>query len=259
MDIRHCWLSALPGISQEGDKRVVVVAKHLCGLATDLAIHSLGQQSEGGGGERRGCSIATCCHHCCSWADYCGRVWMRGLELPGLEPGQTPDNEVTQPRSGFTQAEFGVLTRWSGWATGLASEWSGRAGSKRERDPNMGGDKEEAVGAEASAGGASIDTSSDRKRKLGKEAPAAAETKEPEKEEKGGHSTVPFGSYPKPEGLTTEERAMTGFMVKRLIDQGRVMYVREALGFRSAQQARFCSPDKSPECYVIMCNSERVE
>jgi hypothetical protein len=79
---------------------IVAVAKHLCGVATDLGLRSLlttrnsqpaasslpnGEVEGGGGGggddwpgksiktnelNVAGVCIATCCHHCCSWDDY---------------------------------------------------------------------------------------------------------------------------------------------------------------------------------------------
>ena len=57
MDIRHCYLPLLPGVvgsdtsstatpttpttTASGKQPVVVIAKHLCGVATDLAIQSV--------------------------------------------------------------------------------------------------------------------------------------------------------------------------------------------------------------------------
>jgi len=74
---------------------IVAVAKHLCGVATDLGLRSLLTtinsqptasslpSGEVGGGDNwpgksirttelnvAGVCIATCCHHCCSWDDY---------------------------------------------------------------------------------------------------------------------------------------------------------------------------------------------
>ena len=83
---RHCWLPGLPGVSSESEpvsapksgssagKAVVLVAKHLCGAATDLALSALaplvqGEGGEGGGGRQVGVCVATCCHHACGWAD----------------------------------------------------------------------------------------------------------------------------------------------------------------------------------------------
>ena len=111
MDIRHCYLPKLPVITENSSLReksitpsVLLVAKHLCGLATDLAVssvHSLFRNSEDGtspGGPLfHGLAIATCCHHACSWEDYTGVDWLCGSK-------------------GFTEREFNVMKQWSGWA-----------------------------------------------------------------------------------------------------------------------------------------------
>lgn len=165
MDIRHCAVSKLPGvmvcegsrpdctessISNENidaqkeeneeniNKKVVIIAKHLCGLATDLALRSIegfsanfsnndrGKESIepsestnsnnsssnifGGDDESRssnvaindqarGVAIATCCHHACSSVDYCGYHWLHA--------------------QGIDDAEFDILRQWSGWAHAL--------------------------------------------------------------------------------------------------------------------------------------------
>jgi len=84
MDIRHTFIPGLPGVASTpstssgvteddpGERSVVVMAKHLCGVATDLAIRSLlvyRRNSDNDECERvldkqaRGLAIATCCHH----------------------------------------------------------------------------------------------------------------------------------------------------------------------------------------------------
>jgi tRNA:m4X modification enzyme len=45
---------------------IVGIAKHLCGGATDLTLHSLSQITE----SVTGLSIATCCHHACDAYTY---------------------------------------------------------------------------------------------------------------------------------------------------------------------------------------------
>ena len=324
MDIRHCWLPALPGvvddynnkdeynnanfvghvkgegegegggggdnkkkkekhdkidkieIREKKDKKVLVVAKHLCGLASDLAIHSLGQDLANSSMKRRGCAIATCCHHCCSWDDYGGREWLRKLPLPGMDDTKDTDtdnasvnkasmtgNTGNTGNNGFSPAEFAVMTRWSGWATGMAGEWSGRDGSKRTVDRSA-----SAPASITSLQQTQIQTQTQtqtqtqqrkRNRKHGETSPntvtereggdverESGERDKKHKKDKEGlekhtksesHFSVPQGGYPRPDGLSKEERAKTGFMVKRLIDQGRVMYVVWICMFRAINMA----------------------
>ena len=116
MDIRHCRLSGLPPLSLEhkrGPKRVVVIAKHLCGVATDLALRSLETLPEGTAS--RGLSIATCCHHACMWDDYVGKDWLVA--------------------SGFSRSEFNVLRFWSSWAFTLGSTRVSDASDPQEHAP----------------------------------------------------------------------------------------------------------------------------
>jgi hypothetical protein len=98
-------------------KKVVIMAKHLCGAATDLALRSLNafvapSADDGAGGgavlaaRARGLAIATCCHHACNWRDYLGREW---LAAQGVSP-----------------AEFDVMKIWSGWAHTLRTKFSRR-------------------------------------------------------------------------------------------------------------------------------------
>ena len=59
-------------------------------------------------------------------------------------------------------------------------------------------------------------------------------------------------AFPRPNGMTNEEKSAIGKMVKRLLDHGRVLYLREALGMAYATQVRYCDPALSPECFMIV-------
>lgn len=98
MDIRHCYLPNVPGIIKSDNDRdcksTVIMAKHLCGVATDLALRSLETLHDSP--SSRGVAIATCCHHACCVDDYVGMKWLLDL--------------------GFTRCEFKTLCSWSGWS-----------------------------------------------------------------------------------------------------------------------------------------------
>ena len=112
-DIRHVLLRGLPGLGEgSGCRRVVVIAKHLCGVATDLALRSMEALPSDASAPRAGLSIATCCHHACVWEDYVGRDWIAA--------------------QGFSRAEFNVLKYWSGWAFTLKG--SGARGKDEEKE-----------------------------------------------------------------------------------------------------------------------------
>jgi hypothetical protein len=275
MDIRHCRLSGLPGlhlpstlsnttsVNDAGGsgkpvpatERIVVVAKHLCGVASDLAIHSLKDpllspatslrgNKEGRVGLYMAC--ATCCHHCCNYADYSGRDWLDSLEI------QMDDDTLTT----FTAADYEVLVHWSGWGTGQAKLWSGRKsvsehkvkkGMKRKA-PEEGSTEKQNMNDNENENGDEDDKNEDED----EHAPADSRSGPTKHTKSSQLSTIPRPTVAEsPEG--PEVMARIGFMIKRILDMGRVMNLRTQLGM-DAHQVRFCSPSLTPECYVIVAS-----
>ena len=54
-------------------KNVLMIAKHLCGAGTDLALKSIYPIRD----RISGCILATCCHGLCNWSDYVGRSFLQ--------------------------------------------------------------------------------------------------------------------------------------------------------------------------------------
>mmetsp|Transcript_4857 Transcript_4857/g.8277 ORF Transcript_4857/g.8277 Transcript_4857/m.8277 type:complete len:548 (+) Transcript_4857:52-1695(+) len=98
-DLAHVHMStALPFLAKEaGKRRSIVVAKHLCGSGTDLALKSLRDVAR----SVDGCVMATCCHGLCTWKDYVGRDCFLGL-FRGIGD-----------LSAFTGGDFDQLKRWT--------------------------------------------------------------------------------------------------------------------------------------------------
>lgn len=223
---------------------VVLVAKHLCGVATDYSLlsvksfstrdHVSNDTGRGGNSEHvnhsfRGAAIATCCHHACRWRDYAGRAWLEQAHA-------------------FTEAEFDVMKQWSGWAHTL------RVG-RRDNEAPLSKRLKSEEGKQAFTGDA-IDTNDE----------------DGEEEEEAGQQqhAVPAmsSSTPRPSGLSYADMARIGKMVKRVIDQGRVEYLRALqLGGISSgsgdknggdcpqytwRQVQYCDPSLSPECFAII-------
>lgn len=96
-DLAHVHMStALPFLTKKSEKgRSIVVAKHLCGAGTDLALKSLRDVAVDG------CVMATCCHGLCTWKDYVGRDCF--LELFRGVGGL----------STFLERDFDQLRRWT--------------------------------------------------------------------------------------------------------------------------------------------------
>lgn len=101
MDIRHCLNPRLPCLENiQGDKSnstVTVIAKHLCGVASDFAIRSLSHFHTSSTSHKRGLGIATCCHHACNYHNYTGKTWLSGFDI--------------------SPSEFDILKSWTGWAS----------------------------------------------------------------------------------------------------------------------------------------------
>lgn len=100
IDIRHLDLTKAPlvdGSDPQGTAPVVAVSKHLCGVATDLALRCLLGADPKSTGAVRGAAIALCCHHRCTWSDYCGREWFLA--------------------QGLSASDFALVKRLSAWAT----------------------------------------------------------------------------------------------------------------------------------------------
>ena len=100
-DLAHVHMStALPLLStKEQNSRSIVVAKHLCGSGTDLALKSLRDIVQTG--KVDGCIMATCCHGLCTWSDYVGRDCLLNLFCT---VGEFPK---------FGARDFDQLKRWT--------------------------------------------------------------------------------------------------------------------------------------------------
>lgn len=264
MDIRHCSVPKLAKFAVEqsarpegttsgdagdalggggtADTEVLILAKHLCGVATDyalisaknfypegVAVDSTAVPTESGsiGASCCGVGIATCCHHACSWDDYAGADWLSRCH-------------------GVTSAEFDVMKHWSGWAHTLriaANATSDRLTSDRVLDGEKSG---------VSVASAAISNSTENVL-VGK----LDDDDEDDCDDQ--HAVIVSSKVPRPEGLSYAEMSEIGKMVKRVIDQGRVEYLR-SFGI-SARQVQYCDPSLSPECFMIVStrNADGIE
>jgi len=86
------------------EAKIVVIAKHLCGAGTDLALKSLIPIRH----KINACLIATCCHGICSWQHYIAR----DILCEVMEGKECDDKDSSIPS--FGPLEFDLLRRWSG-------------------------------------------------------------------------------------------------------------------------------------------------
>eukprot|EP00978_Attheya_sp_CCMP212_P021562 scaffold63114_cov60-Attheya_sp.AAC.1 len=99
-----------------GKSNLVVVAKHLCGAGTDLALKSLRDL-----GDIRCCIMATCCHGVCNWNDYVGRQYFV--------------NSL-----GFGKEEFDLMTRWSAGTVASSSPVSNQESKQASTSTSQSGE-----------------------------------------------------------------------------------------------------------------------
>lgn len=105
-------------------QKVVVIAKHLCGAGTDLALKSLQDIRS----QLDACVMATCCHGVCSWSEYVGRDHLCKV---------FKDHNLC-----FGEHEFELLRRWSSGTVATScqssTEKSDAQDNKLDLIPNAG-------------------------------------------------------------------------------------------------------------------------
>jgi tRNA:m4X modification enzyme len=90
-----------PDTSHHHDHQMLVVAKHLCGVGTDLALKSIEPIRY----SVTAVIMSTCCHGVCHWNDYVGRDYLIDAIL-------TKDT-TSSTLSTFGQDEFDLMRLWS--------------------------------------------------------------------------------------------------------------------------------------------------
>lgn len=218
MDIRHCYLPKLPLVSAAVDassetRKVAVIAKHLCGVASDMAIRSLCHLE--GGPYRKGLALATCCHHACQFDDYVGRDWLVSL--------------------GVTRAEFNVFKFWSSWASLDRTAVHRKPAASESAAGDAAVDSESAEAAEAANG------------------PEAADADADNEHNQSTHTTG--REVPRPKNLDYANLAKIGRQIKRMLDYGRLLFLRDTLRVSQAKMLQYCDEKLSPECILLLANS----
>ncbi|XP_047278729.1 tRNA:m(4)X modification enzyme TRM13 homolog isoform X1 [Homo sapiens] len=214
IDIQHLCLNKIPVLREE-KLPVVGIGKHLCGMATDLALRCLVETYAASFEERNeeplakrikndktekeiytlakegneknvpekwnpvaGIVIALCCHHRCDWRHYVGKEYFRALGLGAVE--------------------FHYFQRMSSWATcGMRKTSLETSNSTTKRQDNQNDDSEE--------------------------------------HDDGGYRITDDGADCLPGLLSVEEKKKIGHLCKLLIDQGRIQYLQQK-GFSPALQ-----------------------
>jgi tRNA:m4X modification enzyme len=91
-----------PTTDRTEERQLVVIAKHLCGAGTDLALKSLEPIKD----QVSACVMATCCHGACTWDDYVGRDYL-------CQAMKQAEGDPSLSIADFGRDEFELLRRWS--------------------------------------------------------------------------------------------------------------------------------------------------
>jgi tRNA:m4X modification enzyme len=106
-DISNVNLPVLLRDKEFANAKVVLIAKHLCGCGTDLALKSLASIQD----RVSSCIFATCCHGICDWQHYVGRDYLRKIMEKPDDVSENTDNNTTT-KLVFGPSEFNLLRRW---------------------------------------------------------------------------------------------------------------------------------------------------
>lgn len=200
VDIKDLRLSGADVVS---GRDVVVLGKHLCGAATDLALRCLLETESDPGFDPTGVAIATCCHHRCEWRTYVNRGFFRRL--------------------GFDGDDFARLAKLSSWACLDQGDGEGEhAGSKK-------GVKRDAKRAKTN------------------------ETKERTEEEGRNDDDENEDECDDDDEMTKEEKIRLGRMIKSLVDQGRLEYLRSR--GMEGRVVGYVEPTTSPENRLLVARA----
>ena len=126
-DVSHVNLPVvLEDDTKYKEAKIVVIAKHLCGAGTDLALKSLIPIRH----KIDACLIATCCHGVCDWKHYVGRDILREV----MEGGNRDEKDGSIPS--FGSLEFDLIRRWSSATVASRDGKSKRNRAKMEDTTN---------------------------------------------------------------------------------------------------------------------------
>ncbi|OWF35563.1 tRNA:m(4)X modification enzyme TRM13-like [Mizuhopecten yessoensis] len=243
IDIANLHLGRVPSI-QENERPVVAVGKHLCGGATDLAVRcvtntlsaeDLGETASvaepackrskpNTSSKFAGMAIALCCHHRCTWETYVGKDFMKTCS--------------------FSARDFMLMCKLSSWAAATWKGWATIEQMNEEINSSTNVDKNSPVtmttpqSSEARVGGSSGQSTTDSSEMSSTPTGVVSCTDQPDNQS-GDQELVSQEDEVEEEhqsgpALTRNDlclpiatREKIGRQCKRLIDFGRVKYLRE--------------------------------
>ncbi len=191
--------------------RVAFVGKHVCGVATDLSLRAVAAYLREAPSASAPQPVGVGIACCC----YHVCLW-----------DDYVGKEVWEEELGWGRAEFHVVNRCACWVSSCRDE--------QKREAEEGGD---------SAGAGQEGEEQQAADAVAAAAPEEEHTLPVEAEAEGG------GGYGR--GLSREEKLVIGTACKRLIDYGRLEYLRRTCGL-VAEVVLYCEPAVSPENSCIL-------
>lgn len=218
IDIRHLDVGKLPLVSE---RPVVAVAKHLCGVATDLTLTALKNRMAQKEHSVGGVMICTCCHALMKWEDFpdASRKWLSGVL------GVAVDKQ-----------RFELLRRCTGWQNdgGHTAAATSKTASKRHAARQA---LQERAGGEAAAGVVG--------------GPATVELAQELREAATAKASREWRS-----GIDDDERERIGRCCKQLLDGSRRAAVR-ATGLR-CELVQYIDTSVTPENTLLVAWDETL-
>jgi tRNA:m4X modification enzyme len=189
-----------------------------------VANEHAGGSGGGEGGTLQGIAIATCCHHRCDRASYVSSEWLSQVLAKGSkEQGEDVDSASAAPPPNFDLVR--LVTSWASCTCASVNA------SRRTRGPAP---PSSVAGGGAGGGGGEGGEG-------GEGGWGSAEGEEQ------GAAPMPMDAA---QYLPAEEREVLGRKCKRLLDYGRVVWLREQ-GLH-AELVHFCQPHVSLEnCLLV--------
>ena len=245
-DLRHVQFKTLMDQSfskqekedQHPRKSVTVIGKHVCGVGTDLSLKALSPLCQGNQPCVDACILATCCHGVCNWNDYVGRdVLEDALLSTATSTGSDP------PLTQFGRDEFECLRKWCAASVATTPPSTKRSTSDtRTRSSHT------------------VSPSTGTPTKDGD----AASINDAEEEEDDTHRSYDEGvkhdtdvigasAIVESLGLSC---GMTGFgrACQRLLDYGRMIYLRDVLRFESVKLVHYVPSSVTPQNAVLVAH-----
>ena len=226
--------------SKQQRKKTIVVAKHLCGCGTDLALKSLLPISS----ELDGCAFATCCHGICNWDDYVGRSYLQDLFAqhyptlfvnPNISAEEDADssesNSLNSNRNVFGRQEFDIMRKWT-------------AGCVHTEQSNDGGEEND------------DDDSSDKTIPKQKRSRPSDEDEEDEKSNNGDKDQQ--HEYSKNISKVVDSLELScgikglGRACQRIFDHGRKMYMKHQLHFTNTEMVYYVDENVTPQNSLLL-------